>query len=97
MATLTQAMTGFNNLAYHSGNKDNNISPRCRLCDADREEFLHLVNECPLLNAARENTFGPTGLTGNWTFDQLKEFIENPCVKFLLENRKENEENELRF
>ena len=35
--------------------------------------------------------FGPLGVGRTWSIDQLSSFVENPTVKFLLENRKEDE------
>ena len=91
LALLTQAMTGFNNLAYHSHNKNNSICPNCRLCGAEREDFAHLATDCPRLNSVRENTFGNNGPDKNWSLDTLIRFTQDPRVKFLLENRKEDE------
>ena len=97
IATLIQAITGFNNLSYHSWNKDNGNDPACRLCGQEREEFLHLVNDCVKTRELSSELFGPNGLTNRWDLNSLETFLENPTIKFLMENRKEDEENLIVF
>ena len=84
-------MTGFNNLAYHSHNKDNSIPGECRLCNGGREEFLHLALECPELRIEREQAFGRQDANKGWNIPALNTFLENPKVLHLMENRKEDD------
>ena len=90
-------MTGFNNLAYHSSNKNNEIDPACRLCGEEIEEFQHLITKCPRTRNIAENTFENRRIEHSWKIDQLTEFLKEPRIEFLMSNRKEEETDRIVF
>ena len=87
LARSVQIITGFNNLAYHSLNKDETDDATCRLCGREREEFIHLARDCVRLNGLRESCFGPWGPRNDWRIEDLLNFANDPTVAFLLDNR----------
>ena len=87
LARMIQVITGFNNLAYHSLNKNEIDDASCRLCNGGREEFIHLARDCVRLNALREECFGIWGPSDRWRVEDLERFANDPVVKFLLDNR----------
>ena len=87
---LTQFITSFSNLGYHSLNKGE-ISPTealCRLCSESTETVWHLCTECPSLAVKSLEIFGPEGpQDGHWTVSQLLCFINIPRLQTLLIER----------
>ena len=78
-----RAVTGHNNLLYHLHNIDKDISPSCRFCLDDREEFFHLMFHCPALwferheiNAKEPDHAHPDA----WTPQQIIDFTFFPRI-----------------
>ena len=91
------AITGFNNLAYHTFNKEETDDMTCRLCFREREEFVHLAENCTRLINLRVECFGVWGPGEKWDMEGLLKFIRNPVVSFLLDNRPGNPDDVIHF
>lgn len=78
-----RAVTGHNNLLYHLHNIDNDISPICRFCLEDNEEFRHLIFDCPALWFERHtiNSQVPDHSTPeSWSPIQIVDFTFFPKI-----------------
>ena len=83
LGRLIRAVTGHNNLLYHLSNMDNQISPICRFCLEENEEFQHLAMDCPALwwechtiNAQDPSHSSPD----TWTPQQILDFSLFPKI-----------------
>lgn len=85
-AMVIQFCTGFNNLNYHSWNKQEINSDLCRLCGDDRKEAWHLAKDYPALCQLQMETFGLPGPTV-WNVPCLVNFIQSDPVYDLLHTR----------
>ena len=84
---VLQFITGFNNLNYHTHNKNNRIPPTCRKCGEQREEAIHFVLDCPATQAASTKLFGPLGPERNEETTNVIWFALSPVVKHCLKTR----------
>ena len=75
-----RAVTGHNNLLYHLHNMQPDISPLCRFCLEEREEFTHLHKECPALYWERHYTTAQEPDNPEWSPDQIVEFTLIPKI-----------------
>ena len=78
-----RAVTGHNNLLYHLHNIDNDISPGCRFCLTDREEFHHLAFDCPALWLERQTICSQNPdhcVPQEWTPEQIRDFTLFPKI-----------------
>ena len=91
IALIVQFITGFNNLNYHSHNKNLEITWRCRLCGDAKEEAIHFVGACPRTLKLATGTFGPFGLNEDWTPADLISFVLHPTITACLTERTELE------
>lgn len=81
LGRLIRAITGHNNLLYHLHNIQPDISPLCRFCLQDNEEFHHLQRQCPALYWDRhEITATNPDHTDNWTPEQIVDFTFIPKI-----------------
>ena len=92
---LTQFITGFNNLGYHTFNKleiDQNTA-KCRLCRESMETAWHLANECPAMMVKSIEIFGMEGPgEGNWSPKALSLFLHQAKIYHLITNRPNNDD-----
>ena len=85
---VIQAVSGFNNLNYHSSNKDDNVDPTCRTCGKEKEEFIHVATECdPILGQARATMPSLHGRTDGWDVSELVNFLDLDRVHYLMTTR----------
>lgn len=80
---LIRSVTGHNNLLYHLYNMENHVSPACRFCLDEREEFNHLAFDCPILWKERmtTNAQDPNHSTPDrWTPQQILDFTFFPRI-----------------
>jgi hypothetical protein len=84
---LIQVWTGFNNLNYHSWNKDEITTDLCRLCLEESEQFIHLVSECPAVTDLRLEHFGPFGPKHHWDISDVLKFIKTEVIEDLINTR----------
>ena len=76
-----RAITGHNNLLYHIHNMYNFISPICRFCNEENEEFYHLAYTCPALWYERQQTNEMERHHFNdWTPEQIFDFTLYPRI-----------------
>ena len=76
-----RAVTGHNNLLYHLHNMQNDISPICRFCLQQNEEFHHLATECPPLWWERHHISSQEiGDRTTWTPQQIINFTYIPKI-----------------
>ena len=72
MGKIIQFITCFNNLGYHTFNKDETDDGTCCLCLKDLETSWHIAAECPALVSVRLQLFGAHGpVPGQWTPSQV--------------------------
>ena len=87
---IVQAITGFNNLAYHTKNKGEFDDDSCRLCLEDREEFWHIASQCPAVASNWVSIFGPSGpIPEIWQIHDIERLIAIPEVEEILLERPE--------
>ena len=90
VAKITQFITSFSNLGYHSKNKKEitEEQAKCRLCQKKLETVWHLATECENLTYTSIETFGHDGpLNGNWEVSDLLRFLNNSRLSRLMETR----------
>lgn len=75
-----RAVTGHNNLLYHLHNMHAIISPICRFCLEDNEEFYHLANHCPALYWDRQQIWAQDPKAETWTPQQIINFTCIPRI-----------------
>ena len=83
LGRFIRATTGHNNLLYHLYNMDNHISETCRFCLEGREEFNHLMFDCPALWWERHtiNAQDPDhSEPASWTAQQILDFTFFPRI-----------------
>ena len=59
---------------------DANISPICRFCLEEREEFHHLANDCPALYWDRQKIWSQDPQQESWTPQQIINFTFIPRI-----------------
>jgi ribonuclease HI len=79
------AITGFNKLARHISKWDTTISPECRLCDCPREDFIHLVIECPRTRVRAWANLANFLTDREWEACELLEFISWEPITAMLD------------
>ena len=79
LTLIVTMTTGHNDLRYHYSLRDPTVSPKCRLCNCERETFYHLLRECPRLNGLRFDLLGAYQIMGDmaWEPDCLLDFIKS--------------------
>ena len=75
-----RAVTGHNNLLYHLHNINNTISPLCRFCLQQNEEFFHLATDCPPLWWERHRISAQEPDRINWSINQIIDFAYLPSI-----------------
>ena len=84
LTLLIKITTGHNALAYHASKIDNEIDPRCSLCEGADETFFHFLTECPRLRLTRDDrqlgNFDPE----SWKPEHLLAFARTPVIEMLL-------------
>ena len=81
LGRLIRAITGHNNLLYHLHNIDPNISPICRFCLEQNEEFHHLASDCPPLWWERHNISAQeSNSPATWSLQQITDFTYIPKI-----------------
>ncbi|XP_051167292.1 uncharacterized protein LOC127285360 [Leptopilina boulardi] len=55
---VVRLLTGRGLLNYHQHKIGRNVSPRCRLCDAEEESSTHILCHCPAYAASRHQCWG---------------------------------------
>ena len=84
LQTLVRALTGHNFLAKHQNRIGNPVAPECRLCEEDKETFIHLLTTCPRLKKPREEIFLDRDPSTHWEPHQIMRFIKTTVVDDLL-------------
>jgi ribonuclease HI len=89
LSLLCQWFTGFNNLGYHTKNKNEIYNAACRLCKSHTAETVwHLATSCPVLDAIRQRIFGGSGPeNGCWSISQVIDFYTSDTILHLLTTR----------
>jgi hypothetical protein len=87
---LVQALTGMNKLGRHTHNKDPTIPANCRNCNADVEDFAHLVQSCSMLELASWRTLTGMNIDETWDPGELVEFLQLETVAGLMTVRRTN-------
>ena len=80
LQSLVRAITGHNFLAKHQNRIGNPVSPECRLCEEDKETFMHLLTACPRLERPRREIFLDKDPSSGWKPHQLVRFIKTTVV-----------------
>ena len=76
-----RAVTGHNNLLYHLHTMDPSISPLCRFCLQENEEFYHLANHCPPLWWERHYISAQEPDNAQqWSIHQIINFAYHPSI-----------------
>ena len=84
---LVRALTGHNFLAKHQNRIGNPVAPECRLCEEDKETFIHLLTACPRLDRPRKEIFLDADPMANWKPHQIARFIKTTVVDELLSEK----------
>ena len=65
------------------------ISKFCRLCEEDKETFIHLVNYCPRLEMTCREIFldKNIGEDHSWSIRRLIRFIQYPVIMRMLTHK----------
>ena len=74
-------------MGYHTFNKKECTTAKCRLCKNGREETVHLVNECEATATISRRIFGAQGTEEDWQPEQVEKFMTVPKIKYILENK----------
>ena len=92
VSLITQFITGFSNISYHTLNKKEIIleDATCRLCLSAIETSWHLATDCQALALQSRDIFGPDGPeNSNWDPTALVTFMLTTQVNRLLRDRVE--------
>lgn len=79
LGRFIRAITGHNNLLYHLHNMQADISPLCRFCLEQNEEFHHLATTCPPLWWERHH-ISAQETNSKWTPQQIINFTYIPRI-----------------
>ena len=87
LSRFIKIITGHNGLFYFKSRVDPQINPVCRFCLENNETFYHLVTECPVFWAKRNEIFLDTLPITNtkWSVRDLLIFSQAPGIREALD------------
>ena len=82
LARFVRIISGHNSLSYFRNKVDEEVDPRCRFCEEEKEDFEHLVNDCPRFHEDRKDKFLGQIVTNDhmWSVQTLLDFSYLPGI-----------------